>query len=558
MGGRIIAVCAAAMLVFFSPARADDLTPGVKVAASGGPISTADVRYGFVPNDPYFHKNTPAAGWPGQWHLVNEHVAGRDAGVQGAWNRNLTGSGVIIGIVDDCLETTHPDLQPNYVAADSWDFGQGDGTPDPVHSDDRHGISVAGVAAARGNNSIGGTGAAPNAGLAGLRIDWPNQTTQMFTDAVLYHSSGANTAIKVKNHSYGTSSPYSSRLAERNALITSTSAGTIHVYAAGNDRGTSGQDVNKKDRQNTPYSVTVAALGNDGMYANYSNFGASIFVTAPSNDSGGFGITTTDRTGNSGYNRSGIGDGDSFPDTDYTSVFGGTSSAAPLVSGVMALGKEAQANLDTRFAKHLLAKTSRVVDGSDATEQSDGGWRTNAAGLNFNQNYGFGLIDADAFTDMADDYTGVSALTTESTGSVAVGAALPDNDPNGVTRTFALTDTDPLEEVLVHLDVTHEWRGDLEAYITSPSGYTSRLMIRSVSDSSDNIDWTFSTNAFWGEDPSGTWSLTVSDKIVDDLGTWNSYEVTTRMGQLVPEPATLSLLALGGLALIRRKRHCGR
>ena len=33
----------------------------------------------FVPNDPYFHKNTPSGTWPGQWHLINEHVAGRDA-----------------------------------------------------------------------------------------------------------------------------------------------------------------------------------------------------------------------------------------------------------------------------------------------------------------------------------------------------------------------------------------------------------------------------------------------------------------------------------------------
>ena len=161
----------------------------------------------FTPNDTLFDRNT-GTGFPGQWHLVNQWVAGRDARVQGAWNRDVTGSGVTIGIVDDSFQTTHPDLSPNYVAAHSWDFGQNDANPDPVNSTDRHGISVAGVAAARGGNSIGVTGAAPYASLTGLRIDFPTQTDQMFVDATLYHSGGASTNIVVKNHSYGISAPY--------------------------------------------------------------------------------------------------------------------------------------------------------------------------------------------------------------------------------------------------------------------------------------------------------------------------------------------------------------
>src|SRR5262249_35399299 len=79
-------------------------------------------RFSFAPNDPYFHLGTPTSDWPGQWHLLNEWTPGLDAGVLGAWNRSITGQGVVIGIVDDCLQTTHPDLAPNYVAADGWDF----------------------------------------------------------------------------------------------------------------------------------------------------------------------------------------------------------------------------------------------------------------------------------------------------------------------------------------------------------------------------------------------------------------------------------------------------
>jgi subtilisin-like proprotein convertase family protein len=510
-----------------------DLAVDNRVRAAFVNRRTHYVRLAFVPDDPYFHKDTPVPGWPGQWHLVNEFVPGRDVRVQGAWDRDITGSGVIIGICDDSLQTTHPDLAPNYVPADSWDFGQDDSVPDPVYADDGHGICVAGCAAARGGNGIGVTGAAPLAGLAGLRIDFVNQTEADFVDATLYHSSGGNTNITVKNHSYGLPIPYIDSQPERIAFADSAAAGTIHCLAAGNDRGTKGQDANKKDIQSSPDVITIAAVGNDGMFAWYSDFGACVFMTAPSGESSepaGFGLLSTDRTGEaSGFN----GASDSFPDPDYTSILDGTSFSAPVAAGVLALAKQVQPALTIRFAKHLLARTCDVVDPTDTTPESDGGWKTNAAGYKFNQNYGFGLINADDLTVQAAQYTGVTPQTTATTGAVPVGASIPDNDPNGVVSTFTINATEPLEEVLVYINVTHTYRGDVEARLTSPSGTTSRLMYRSASDDGHDIDWTFCTNAFWGENPDGTWALRVYDVFSGDVGTWQSYTVTIRMGDLV-------------------------
>jgi subtilisin family serine protease len=483
------------------------------------------VRMAFVPDDPYFHKNTPSSAFAGQWHLINEYTAGLDARVQGAWNRDLTGSGVIIGMVDDCLQTSHPDLSPNYVSADSWDFGANDSNPDPVYTTDQHGIATAGVAAARGGNGIGVTGAAPLAGLAGLRIDFVNQTTQMFVDATLYHSSGSNTHIKVKNHSYGITQPYIASSAEVDALATSTAAGTLHCFAAGNDRA----DCNTRDLQKSPNAITVAAMGSDGKYADYSNFGACVMVTAPSSSAGYFNVTTTDRIGTGGYN----GSGDYFPDDSYTSIFGGTSSATPVVSGVMALARQAQPALSARFAKHLLALTSNIVDSGDTSTQSGGGWVTNAVGYRFNQNYGFGLINADRFSLMATQYTGVSSLTTQDTGAISVAAAIPDNSSSGISHTFTFSSTTPLEEVLVYVRTTHARRGDLEAWLTSPAGTTGRVFMRDTTDSGANITWTFTCNQFWGEDPAGTWTLNVRDLVSGSTGTWNEFRVTARMGGLV-------------------------
>ncbi|MCX6344042.1 MAG: S8 family serine peptidase [Armatimonadetes bacterium] len=516
--------------------------PALNTANSLG--GSKAIMIAFVPNDPYFHRDTPSEGWPGQWHLINEYDSGLDARVQGAWNRGIIGTGVTIGIIDDGFEITHPDLSGNYIAADSWDFIGNDANPSPSLVDpvDIHGTAAAGVAAARGGNGIGVTGAAPNAGFAGLRV---NSTMETRRDATLYHSSGSNTNIKIKNHSYAATTPYVLTADEETALATSAAAGTIHVFAAGNERGSIGQDSNKKDLQNSPDAITVAGMGSNGIFSSFSCFGANVFVTAPSSSSGQFGITTTDLTTAAfGYNDS----VDSFPNTDYTSAFG-TSSCAPLVAGVMALVKQVQPNLNVRFAKHLLVRTSDVVDPTDTTTESGGGWKTNGAGYKFNQNYGFGLVNADALTQAAVLYTGVTALTTVSTGTINVAAPIPDNDPAGVSRTFNIASTTPLEEVLVTLNITHTWRGDLEAVLTSPSGTTSRLMRSYANDSGANINWTFSTNAFWGENPAGTWTLKVLDTSDYDTGTWNSYSATLRMGSLNPAPTVSTVAVQTGLTV---------
>jgi len=492
------------------------------------------VRSGFVPNDPYYTYNNPA-GFPGQWHLYNSNNLGGvniDARVKAAWDLNFTGSGVKIGICDDGLQTTHPDLSPNYNSADSYDFGQNDGVPDPVSVDDNHGTSVAGVAAAKGGNSLGVTGAAPNASVSGLRMNFDALTLNMLYDVIDYHSNAANSNIKVKNHSYGATDTYDASPGEKTRLATSASFGTIHTWAAGNARGTYTQDANKQEPQNSPDAITVAALSSAGKYASYSSFGANVFVTTPSSSNGGYAITTTDRTGADGYNGS-----ESFTDRNYTTTFGGTSSASPLAAGVLALVKQAQPNLNTRFAKHLLVISSDVVDASDATPESDGGWKTNAAGNKFNQNYGFGLINAGKLVANAALYTGVTALETKTTGTVAVNANLADRTSAGdgvLTRTFTVGSSTKLEDILVNLNMTHPAIGDVEAFLVSPSGTRSRLMYRSGSDYHSDLDWTFDTNAFWGENPKGTWTIEVRDVLAGDAGKWVSYSVTTRHGALVP------------------------
>ncbi len=503
-----------------------------RVRASFANRRSTHVPMGFAPNDPYFHKDTPEAGWPGQWCLLNEHTPGLDARVQGAWNRDVTGEGVTIGILDDCLQIDHPDLAPNYVAADSWDFADNDPDPSPVFWQEMHGVATAGVAAARGGNGIGVTGAAPHAGLAGLRL-WFGDMSSAFVEATLYHSSGSDTSIKIKNHSYGTRNPFTATPDEEYALGISAEAGTIHCLAAGN----AGMDANGWDLQNGPNGICVAALGSDGTRADYSNYGACVFVTCPSSSTGYFRVTTTDRTGElDGYN----GSEDWFPDPDYTYEFGGTSAASPLAAGVIALGKQVRPNLDVRFAKHVLALTSDVVDPYDSTERSAGGWKTNAAGYHFNPNYGFGLIDADEFTARLAEYSGVTPPAQEDTGVVSVGVVVPPGDPNGVQQAYTVAATSPTEVVEVHMSIASYDTPDLEIWLTAPSGTTSRVFGGRWWNSNPDPVWGLTSNAFWGENPAGTWTLQVRRSDWWSEATWVTFRVITHTGRLIRVPPSVT------------------
>ena len=506
----------------------------------------------FTPDDPLYFTT---GGFNGQWHL-NNSLSRPSVNVAGAWNRDLTGQGVIIGIVDDGVEPGHADMAANFSAAHTFDFIANQATQ-VFNNADRHGMSTSGVAAARGGNGLGVTGAAPFASVASMKVFTGSSTgtDAQFADAVKYHSSGADTSVTIKNHSYGISSPFIDNSIENAAYSFSAAAGTVHVVSAGNERAGTGADANKKMAQANPDVITVAALGYNGVFSSYSNYGANVFVTAPSSQGNTAGnlISTTDRTGNNGYNANSSGSSN-YSDRSYTNNFGGTSSSAPLVAGVMALGKHANPNMDVRLAKHILARTSVIVNASDATAQSDGGWRTNAAGIHFNQNYGFGLVDADAFTQQVTQFA-VSPLTIATSGTVTVtGGAIPDNNATGISRTVVNSTVGKLEEIQVRLTVTHPFRGDLQAFLTNPAGtYTSRLF-DSANDSGDNINWTFTTNAFWGEDAAGLWTIRIADVGALDLGTWNSFDVTWRMGEIVPVPEPgLMLAALAAVGLIGRR-----
>jgi hypothetical protein len=208
----------------------------------------------------------------------------------------------------------------------------------------------------------------------------------------------------------------------------------------------------------------------------------------------------------------------------------------------MALGLQANPNMTVRLAKHLLARSSDRVDLADATETSDGGWRTNAAGFVFNQNYGFGKINADRFTRLAVNYAGVTPL-----GIYGYAEPVPVNLPlhakSSAQFSLSLDVTNPMETVEMRLVITNIVCRDLEVFLTAPSGTRSRMLMRGLNDTNgalESLAWTCVSHAFWGENPMGNWTVTVTNTGSIEGGPWLSCQIAAYTGLPVPRPEILA------------------
>lgn len=464
----------------------------------------------YIPNDPLFND---------QWHLRNTGQGGGTAGIDirvtNVWAQGYFGEGIIIGIVDDGVQYSHPDLSPNYAAAYSRNWNGAPGGPfDPAPTTggswpDDHGTPCAGLTSARGNNNEGVSGVAPRSQFSGLRLIAGSVSDSQEAESVAY----SNQHLFVKSNSWG---PFDAvdnleapgpltRAALSNSTVTGRSGrGTIHVWAGGN--GLEQNDNSNYDGYaNSIYTIAIAAVNNHGQQSWFSEPGANLVVTAPS-DGGSRGIVTTSL----------MGQGDVLGNNNYEQTFGGTSAATPIVAGVIALMLEANPNLGWRDVQEILISTARQVDSADAD------WSTNEAGFTFNHKYGAGLVDANAAVTAAQGWSNLGPHLRHATNRTGLNIAIPDNNPAGIIQSFPISQNLRVEHVTVTVGIQHPYRGDLQITLTSPSGMTSTLAERRNDGNANYNQWTFMTVRNWGEDISGTWELHIADLAPADVGTLNS------------------------------------
>src|SRR5688572_12330006 len=456
----------------------------------------------------------PDALLENQWHLKARSLETGGANVRDAWP-SASGSGVVIGIVDDGLQYAHPDLSPNYLASASYDFNFNDADPQPSGTV-AHGTAVAGVAAARGDNTIGVSGVAPLASLAGLRL-----TALIATDAQEASAFGFQPdVIHILNNSWnptdnGTTlkapGPLAAAARQSAATTGRQGKGRIFVWSSGNGRLV-GDDCNFDGYANSRFAIAVGATTDAANQVSTSEGCSALMVMAPSGG-GTRALTTTDLIGSAGYDAS-----------DYTSAFGASSTgamsaAAPTVSGAVALMLARNPALTWRDVQHILRQTSvRILP-------TDPGWTTGT--FRHNERLGFGLLDAGASVDMAGTWVNVPTEEVLAPPTKTVNQPIPDINATGISSTITISGTESnfvIEHVEVDFNVTHTWRGDLQVKLTAPSGVVSNLAPIRPSDSGDNFaNWRFGSVRHWGESPAGVWTLNVADRRFNDVGTWNNW-----------------------------------
>lgn len=354
-----------------------------------------------VPNDPYFSH---------QWHLHNAgdqegHLAGADIRAVEAWDINFGSNDVIIAINDSGIDLGHSDFR---FLRDTEGNKITVGAPDDidgalVEGCCSHGTSVAGIASATGDNGIGTAGVCPMCTTLPVFLTkgQPDFVAWDMTDAEIAEAFTEASAAGswVINNSWGAWRGEPSVLGDEtpgmgtmedvgtDAIITSLDLvattgrggrGVSIVWSAGNDN----ESVNTDELVSHPNVIGVAAVDSSGRKASYSNFGESIWVAAPEVK------VTSDSHGNFGYEKTGAEAFD--PSGNTTDDFGGTSSAAPVVSGVLGLMYSANADLRASQAKDILRRTSRKID------LYYGNYAPDADGFLRSPYYGYGLVDAHA------------------------------------------------------------------------------------------------------------------------------------------------------------------
>ena len=553
------------VLKFLTPFQAIESTP--KFAGRGVQHRPLLRQYmqkmAAPPQDQFFQE---------QWHLANtgqrNGVAGVDINVLPAWDLGLA-NGVTISIVDDCLQTTHPDLTANCPPVGTklhHDFNDIDDDPRPVLSNgDFHGTSVGGLAAARQNNGapdpttgllLGVSGVAPEARLLGLRLIAGAFSDEDIAAALTWAPN--NTIVDVCNNSWGIPEVYGlggfdllAKAAQRDAAVKGRDGkGQVTVFSAGNGRF-SQANANYSSIANSRYLVTVGALDSTGKFSSYSTPGAPLLVTAPGGGLGFFGAeqrcVTTDVTGVGGFNPG----AEDLTNTDYTRQMNGTSAAAPITTGVVALMLGTNPSLTWRDVKEILAGTARRID-ETAPDWKIRPLETGAAqfynggGFKFNHDYGSGLVDAFGAVVRGQTWKNLPPEVSQarSLKEPGTGTAIPDDGTNKIVRDFDFTGTNfpnlRLEQIEVEVFITHRHRSDLEIVLVSPSGVRSVLAaqhIRPTNGLDSDTDfrdividfntrvltprsggWVFSTTHHWSENSTGKWSIEITDRFPNTAG----------------------------------------
>ena len=312
-------------------------------------------------------------------------------------------------------------------------------------------------------------------------------------------------------------------------------------------------------RMSQPIIIGVAALNADGIKTSYSTPSATTWIAGFGGESGkhhshtGYGyngyaaeeavaadvdhtpgVMTTDGAGcTTGYVHHSYLSGIAYdssnafnkpsninenPHCSYFAGFKGTSAAAPMISGVVALILQANPDLTWRDVKHILATTARQVDPNKKDILVDGivyyQWLTNAANYKFHNWYGFGAIDAAAAVAEAKRFKAGSlgsGVFTDWRSSAE--QTIPIKTQTLLRQSLSETASGLVEFVRLEIELDHQFPRDIGIRLQSPSGTVSTLLQphTSIKANPSGNPFVLASNAFYGEPLAGDWFLLIYD-----------------------------------------------
>jgi subtilisin family serine protease len=339
-------------------------------------VSRFEISY--MPSDTYFDRQWHLRAWNGP-----ELVAGADVSAAEAWEVTRGTRDVVIAVIDDGFDLTHPDFTGSGKIVHPKDYVDGDANPFPVtEEEDYHGTPCAGVALAE-ENGEGVVGIAP--GCAFMPVRFPLSADDDFLWEIFDYVGKRADVISCSWGPPPVYAPLGQLLTEKfHQLATSggpRKKGCVIIFAACNHNAPLNDPNNTSfiwrhpvyglvetkesilnGNATHPDVIAVSASTSLNRKSAYSNWGREISVCAPSNNFHpldhqtyvpGRGIWTTD---NEQFGQGFTGG------SRFTGVFGGTSSATPLVAGVAALVISANPALSAKEVKQILQETADKIE----------------------------------------------------------------------------------------------------------------------------------------------------------------------------------------------------
>jgi len=292
-----------------------------------------------ITNDPYSSR---------QWNL--EMI-----GMEQAWQSGLTGRGVRVAVIDTGVYTNTNDFGNGRLEAGKNLVDEAASTNDTRG----HGTFVAGIIGAEKDNGVGIAGVAPGVTIVPIKTSSDGSTADGVS-AQAIRAAVDEFHCDVINYSSG-----SIRLSTgmREAVQYAVSKGVIIVCSTGNDGNTQLHYPGA-----LPETIGVGSINKGLERSQFSHQNSSIFVTAP---------------GDEVY---------SIGSRGSVSSSSGTSFAAPFVTGLAALLKEAHPEMNTDDFKAILQASS---------------YDLGAAG--YDKEFGWGLIQVPAAIRAAAEHFGTTA-----------------------------------------------------------------------------------------------------------------------------------------------------